>query len=412
MKRATPVLLLVAAVAWWMLSVRPAWRAVTSVRHGRDYATYYYAVIEAVAPERPGRGDPYDTAALGRRARAEGTRRSVHPYFYPPPFLLSMLWVTPPGRAPLSLATGYRAWFWMNQGMLLAVLWALHRWFRAHPLVLAGLALSLSALPDNARMGQANLLVLWLSVVGLWRGSGVALGAAAMAKMSPALYLVAWVAERRWKPVLAAIGTAVALSLLALPLVPLQTQIRFYTEILPGFSSGNYHGLTVPITLPANHSIPDLFNQLWPGPDDHTLSDRARIASQAVSLSLLGVLAWGAATRRRAMAADPLVAANLYGALSVLMLITPVYTYEHHLVVMLLPLAALAQAFVERRLSRRWLLLALPAGFLVCWPLRWLRSAQELWPAASWVLQESRFFGLVWVGGLCFTAAMVRKNSK
>jgi len=409
-KRATPVLLLVALVAWWTVSVRPAWRAVTGVKHGRDYATYHYAVIEAVSPERSGRGDPYDTAALGQRARAEGTRRSVHPFFYPPPFLLGMLWVTPPWAAPLSLATGYRAWFWINQGLLLATLWALWRWFRAHPLVLAGVALALSPLPDNAKMGQANLPVLLLSVLGLWRGSGLLVGAAAMAKMSPALYLVAWAAQRRWRPVLAAVATAMLLSLLALPLVPVATQLRFYTEILPGFSSGDYHGLTVPITLPANHSIPDLFNQLWPGPDAHTLSTQARGASQVLSLALLGVLTWAAGARRAVLARDPLASANLFGALSVLMLITPVYTYEHHLVVMLLPLVALAQAFVERRLPPTLLALALPAGFFVCWPLRWLRATQDLLPAASWWLQESKFFGVVVIGALCFTAVLSAKE--
>ena len=66
--------------------------------HGRDYATYHYAVQEVWQG-----GDPYVTAALDQRARAEGTRATVFPYFYPPPFLLTMAWAT-----PLSLADGYR----------------------------------------------------------------------------------------------------------------------------------------------------------------------------------------------------------------------------------------------------------------------------------------------------------------
>ena len=37
--------------------------------------------------------------------------------------------------------------------------------------------------------------------------------------------------------------------------------------MLPTFATGHYHGLTVRISLPANHSIPDLLNQVWPGPD-------------------------------------------------------------------------------------------------------------------------------------------------
>ncbi len=42
-------------------------------------------------------------------------------------------------------------------------------------------------------------------------------GAAAMAKMSPALYLVGWLSRRQWRPVVTAGGTAIGLSLLALP---------------------------------------------------------------------------------------------------------------------------------------------------------------------------------------------------
>ena len=41
--------------------------------------------------------------------------------------------------------------------------------------------------------------------------------------------------------------------------------MEFYTQILPTFLDGSYHGLKVPIGIPANHSIPDLFNQYAPG---------------------------------------------------------------------------------------------------------------------------------------------------
>ena len=55
--------------------------------------------------------------------------------------------------------------------------------------VLATLALCFTPITDNAKMGQANLLVLLAGVLGLWLRSGVSVGVAAMAKMSPALYL-------------------------------------------------------------------------------------------------------------------------------------------------------------------------------------------------------------------------------
>jgi hypothetical protein len=381
-KRLQPVLLaLLAAV--YVATVLPAWRAVTGVTHGRDYATYHYAAQEARAG-----GDPYDAAALSRRARAEGTRAAVHPWFYPPPALLPF---EPLSSLPLS--TAYRAWFFVQQACLLGALWGMWRWFGARPLLLGLLAVVFTPIPDNLKMGQANLPVLLLTVLGLWRGSGLLVGAAAMAKMSPALYLASFAAQRRWRPILVAVATAVGLSVLALPLVPLSTQVRFYIEILPGFASGHYNGLGVPISLPANHSIPDLLHQLWPGPDAHSLDTRARIVGQALSLSLLALLSWlGRAPR------DPLSQANHMGAMTVLLLITPVYAYEHHLVLALLPAAAALQALWEGRLPRRWLWLVLPALFFVAWPLYWLRDAQKALPALSWWLQESKFLGLVGLG--------------
>lgn len=386
--------LLVGALVFYVASgLGPGVFKVWSSTAARDYATYHYAVQEAVSG-----GDPYNTQALGKRARDEGTRRGVHPYFYPPPFLASMLWA-----APLSLATGYRLFFLLNNLLLVGIVVALQRWLRASwlPLVLA--AATLTPIADSNVMGQANLLVMLLVVLGLGRGDGRLLGLAAMFKMSPALYLVRWAAGGRLKAVFAACVVAVVSSVLVLPLVGLDTQLRFYTEILPGFGSGEYHGLRVPITLPANHSIPDLFHQLWPGPDDHHLSPAARRASQAVSLSLLGGLGW---LSWRLRSGEALTDALLLGAFTVLLTITPVYTYEHHLSALVLPGAALFVAMERGRLSARWWLALGPCWFFVAWKLRWLRTVQDWLPGLDWVLQESKFVGAVGLGMLCVVAAL------
>lgn len=362
--------------------------------NARDFATYHYAVQEAWAG-----GDPYDTPALGRRARADGTRRSVHPYFYPPPFLLGMLWAV-----PLSLKSAYVVWFVVQEAAVLGVLAVMRRWLGASWLVLALVLAAFTPVPDNLKMGQANLPVLLLTVLGLWRAArpegGVLVGLAGMAKMSPALNLVGWVAQGRWRPALLAALTAVGLSLLALPLVGLDTQVRFYTEILPGFSTGEYHGLRVPITLPANHSIPDLFNQLWPGPDKHHLDPRAATASKVVSLGLLAALV---PVFRRAR--GPIGEACAFGALAVLFTLTPVYTYEHHLAFLLFPAVALGVAVQRGLLPRGTGWVALAAGFFTAWPLYFLRPAQKAVPALKWALQESKFAGALVLGLLCAWAA-------
>lgn len=391
---------------WLLLGAALPYAAVHDNRSGRDFASYHYAVQAALDG-----GDPYDVAGLGARSAAEGTRREVHPFFYPPPALLGLLW-----DQGLSLKQAYRLWFWGGQLAALGAAAALWRWLRAPIWLPPALLLALSPLHDSAKMGQINVYVLLLAVLGLWRGSGLLVGAAGMAKMSPALFLVGWAATGRWRAALAAAGAAVGLSLLTLPLVGIDAQLRFYTEILPGFASGDYHGLRVPITLPANHSIPDLLNQLWPGPSRHRLDPLAQRLSGLISLGLLAACA--AAGRRWRGPDDGLQQGLLAGALTVVMTLTPVYTYEHHLSFLLLPAAAALTACLPASTprDRRALALCLVALAPVCLPLTWLRALQDGLTgggegpgllsggpagAVRWLLQESKPAGAALLGLVC-----------
>ena len=91
-RRNLAALVATVAVVWHLISVlAPAWVTVgTKPSRGRDFATYYYAC--RVAAEG---GDPYVRGQLGQAARADGSRRGVHPFLYPPPFLLLMAWSLP-----------------------------------------------------------------------------------------------------------------------------------------------------------------------------------------------------------------------------------------------------------------------------------------------------------------------------
>ena len=105
MRKLNPFVFALFLFAYVGVSGMPAWNKVSKAKSGRDYATYHYAVAEALDG-----GDPYDTRALSKRARAEKTRKSVHPYFYPPPFLALMTWAD-----LVDLATGYKSFFVLNQ---------------------------------------------------------------------------------------------------------------------------------------------------------------------------------------------------------------------------------------------------------------------------------------------------------
>ncbi|MEN9786614.1 MAG: hypothetical protein RLZZ299_1878 [Pseudomonadota bacterium] len=334
-----PRIWLVAAVLVHLAAhAAPAWERVTESRGGRDYASYHYAVKAAAAGH-----DPYDTRGLGTLARAEGTRGAVHPYFYPPPFLAGMAW-----SAPLSLRDGARAMFVLNEAALFGSLVLTRRALGAPLGAIALLLATYTPIADNLTMGQANLLALLPALAALAAlarrrevAAGVGLGVAGMAKMSPAL-LLAWVALRgRWRAFATAAAAAVALSLAALPWVGAATQRRFYAEVLPGFARGDYHDLAVPLTLASNHSLPELWARLLPGPDPRALGPDAGVAARLTALALLALWGW---TTRRAPAAQespdgPLAETDALplGALCGLMVFLPAYTYEHHLV-LLIPL--------------------------------------------------------------------------
>lgn len=368
---------------WWVLALgvllhvllqaAPAWESVRDGKSGRDFASYYYAI--QVADD--GR-DPYQTSLLNKAASQDHTRKTVNPYFYPPPFLLGMTWAV-----PLSLSQAYKASFFLNEALLAACCALLVRAFAVPMWAIALMLASFTPIPDHARMGQANLVALLPALAGLalartrpWLG-GVLVGVAGMLKMSPALFLLYWLIRGQWRPALAAAVTAVALSVAALPLVGWDAQVRFYTEVLPGFGVGDYHGLRVPISLSANHSLADPFNSLWPGPLETRLSETAHRATSATALALLALWAW---LFRKRGGDEPAALA----ALTVLMVVVPVYTYEHHLVFLLLAVGTAARAPL-------WAFV--PLYVMLSWDLSWIRWMSERFPSLQRVFYETKFVG-------------------
>lgn len=364
------------------------WKATLGSKGARDYASYHYAVQVAWDGQ-----NPYQTDRLHQKAQEEQTRRTVHPFFYPPPSLISMLWMV-----PFPLLIGYRIFFGLNQLLLLLSFWQLHRWLKTPIWLLGMVGLFFTPLVDSMKMGQLNIWILTLITFGLARNSGVILGYAAMSKMSPALLFFQWIAQRNWKPVLVCILSVPILSLLTVPLVGFEAQKQFYLEILPEFSSGAYHGLVIPIELPANHSIPDLFNQIWPSESRHVLSKIAKNLSTIVNLGLLGGLLFLSAKWRSETSKQ-----YLQGAMICLFLIFPVYCYEHHLALMVIPLLLVFRFCWSKQLV--WKIWFFVSFFFVGWPLSMLRWAQDIVPALDWWLQETKFFAVVSVLIICVLAA-------
>jgi alpha-1,2-mannosyltransferase len=387
---------------WLVLSPPPIGAGPLSKTLGRDMASYHYAV--QVASEG---GNPYDVEALSAAARADHTRDRVHPFFYPPPFLIAMAWTL-----PLDLATAYRIQYWLDELFLIAALLALWRWWRPlGPAVPAAIPLYgclLFPAVYSHLMGQVNGLILFLVVTGLWMAQtrrelagGILVGCAAMFKMSPAVFVAWWLLRGQHRAVLAAVGTALMLSLATLPLLGFTEQLRFYTDILPAFGTGDYNGLMIKIGMFANHSVPNILDQLFPG-DGTRLSSTARWLSIGVLTSLAATAAW--AFRRKGTREQN---AAQVSALFLLALLIPVYTYEHHLV-FALPAMVLGAVMSWRRALPAWACAAvLGASLVLCLPhpilkpLAWV----TLGGGPGWLVQEAKFASLLILGGAMFALA-------
>ena len=370
--------MLVLGVAYFLV-ILDKWDAVLRSKGARDYATYHYALKTSWEGD-----NPYRTKNLNKRAQKEGFRRTVHPYFYPPPSLLPVIWTK-----PLSLMSGYRIFFWLNQFLFILTLYNIWRWLRTPVWFLGLLAVSFTPVADTLKMGQANIFILWLLSIVLSRSSGGALALAAMTKMAPALLFFQWCCQKKWMAIRNCLFGILGLSTIACSLISIEDQWFFYTVVLPQFSSGAYHGLSIPINLPANHSIPDLYNQLWPGESQHKLSVTASFVTSVTNGLLLAIVLicsflWKNKSSQR----------FLQGGMICLMLIFPVYCYEHHLALLVLPFVILWDELRRQKYPYIATALFFVMYALAAWPLFMLRTVQKWIPSMFWMLQESKFFAI------------------
>jgi hypothetical protein len=394
MSRPATVALIVALIAWHLFGVLGAWPDAVESTHGRDFATYYYADRAVQLGE-----DPYDRFQLSRFARDEDTRGTVYPYLYPPTFLLGTGWVR-----PLPLHAAYLVWFWLDELFLVLAGLALARWWR--PLgggvgvVLIAAIAACTAVPNNHLMGQVNLPVLALALAALWqedRGrwglAGLLLGLAVALKLSPVLLVAWWALRGRWRAVGASALTVLLAAGLAAALFGLGPFVVFMTEVIPTFRSGDYNGLGLNVALFGNLSLAKVWDQLLPirGP---TLSPLAQAAVLATSVTVLGGLAW---LWRRAPT-DPWTRAAQAAGVMVVMLLLPVFTYEHHVVWALPAVVLSALALGRGRLGIAWapvLGLAWVAWAVDLGTLRELVSSLDGVPVVPAVLEEAKCGALV-----------------
>ena len=181
-----------------------------------------------------------------------------------------------------------------------------------------------------------------------------------------------------------------------------EEQKSFYTDVLPQFSSGQYSGLKVPIHLSSNHSIPEFCAQWFPAEKGTRISVAAQRFSSFVTIGLLSCLSWLAWKKTSEI--------KVLGAFVVLMVLVPIYTYEHHLVFLLFPSAILLS--IQKEHARFFSFCSYTTLFFLFWPLIWWKETQKLFPTAKWLIQESKMFAaLVLMGLLCYSAFISRERA-
>lgn len=374
MKR-LPILLLGLAVFFGTVWPSVCW---LTHRHAADFETFHCAARTALAG-----ADPWSIPDMVRTA----CPKQCWPYLYPAP---SLLLLAPFALLPLGAAVV--AWSVLNFASAALALWLLRRWSGiSTPLLLAVTAIFIP-LCLSLEAGQVNLPVLALIAAFLAHGSGAALAAAALIKMSPALLLAPALFARQGRTLLAFAGTGALLLAASLLVVPLSGQVRFFTEVLPRFTDG-YPGLDLSMYLTDNHSIARGIIGVWPCVDSAVLSPPARIAYHALVWAILGALVLWTLRTGPGRHAD--------GVWVVFMTIAPVFAWGAHLV-FLLPAIFLALAAVERgRLRGAWAAAVITATLLLALPYDWLRWPGFYFPEVDWLFRDSKLLAGLLIGAAC-----------
>jgi hypothetical protein len=282
----------------------------------RDFAACYTAAVLArdglsfydPQPDRPWFSDNQNPNLVAA-ARKLGTFHSheefehVHIFSYPPAMMFVML---PFATVPFSIAkVGWLAFslFAIGWGM-----WLVRRTIRSHllaTLCMMFLVLIFQPVRNTLDLGQVNtvMFVLLALYYALYRNgkdayAGLVLGLATAIRFHPGLVIVYLLWRRDFRTALTAIGTAGAVSVLAVPVFGVEESVIYFTQVAPKFARA--------LVSVENHSLAGFFATVGPSlgltPPAQQVSSpwTARLAAGLV-LALTAILL---TPRRGSQAAD------------------------------------------------------------------------------------------------------------
>ena len=201
-----------------------------------DFAWYYFAFRDIWVHDAYGL---YNVAVQHAWLAAHHlTNVGKNLYAYPPLFAVLF---SPLGL--LSLPWAFWTWNILNALCYFGLLWLIGRWATeswVYRLLIDSLALMTYPLFENFFMGQVDVMLALLIGAGMYEiygrshdmSGGILIGLAACLKITPAIFLVFWLLQRRWRIVQGGILVTVISLALTLLIVPFNAYLYYVFHTL------------------------------------------------------------------------------------------------------------------------------------------------------------------------------------
>lgn len=379
--------------------------------------------------------DPYSAPSLLAMAQRYGLgNEALNPYVY-----LPFTGIASGFLKFFSFPVAANLWFVLNHVLLFAslIIWTRclsatvaqgYKTLMVFNVVFAAVAFS-HPLTRTLTAGQLNLVLLlcyaaafyFLTIGNRERLAGAIMGFGAMFKLSPAIFVLFFVLQRRWKA-LAAMGQSIFVLLIVSVAI---AGWKPHFEFLPVLSQMGYgrstwqeYGATF-WKDPWNQSINSLLSHLLVEANQVTLSwaacsqETANLLTTLASFILLAVYVKAAWRTQRGTVKNvgrppEGYAARLFLATVVLSLLLPSLMWDHYLVILMLPVTWLAfHAWNERKLSQMALLLV--AYLITIVPIRF--DAESFRSGIGVLLMSSKLYPTLLLYWLCVAPLLLGKSA-
>lgn len=341
------LVILVGYYAWWSIT---QWLTLDASTLRFDFVNYFNGAQAAMRGS-----DIYSDFN-----RSWGTEAWVVAYIYPPFFALLLAPLT-----TLGLLAAGRIWLIVIQLTFAAAIWLILRLSpelsRSGRRLFLAAALAFMPVYLNLKFQQVATAWLFLLVAALWAGlrrreglAGLFIALGASLKVVPVFLIPLFARLRRWRVV--GFAGILLITVTGVSLILSPSSIQYFTVVLPRIGLGNANWDNGSIT-----GLVSRFVSFYPAAFGGNTVGVAKAVILAGIVAILGLTLWMVAGRD-----DPWNLRLGTAAMVTGLLMVSSVTWQHHLVVLLLPIAV-AMAWIQARRPGSRYGWWLAAGYLLCW---------------------------------------------